>query len=145
MKYYTYNYDEFYQDIQTLASKIAKENFDSIIAVSRGGLTPAHFLANLLNIRNIYTISSLHYDNTTQQDKCKILNIPNITNSNKSLIVDDILDSGVTLDKVYTTLFSKYPHITFKIATLFYKHNTQIKADYSIKLATSWIKFFWEE
>ena len=38
----------------------------------------------------------------------------------KVLIIDDIIDSGETMQEILIILNDKYPNIEFKIATLFY-------------------------
>ena len=61
-KYYI-TWDEFHQDVKTLAKKLGKGRFNKIIAISRGGLLPAGILAYELDIRNSQAINVSSYDN----------------------------------------------------------------------------------
>jgi xanthine phosphoribosyltransferase len=101
-------------------------------------------MAQALNIRNLYSLNSIHYDEQTKLDTFNIFNIPNISHAKKVLIIDDIIDSGETMVEVLKILKEKFPNIEFKIATLFYKSSAIIKPDFSVREATEWIEFFWE-
>ena len=144
MKRYYYGYSEFLNDTITLAKELKGYNPDTIVAVARGGLTIAHFLAQSLNLRELFTLNSIHYENDKKLDTIEIFNIPNLNSAKKVVIVDDIVDSGDTLKAVVELLQSKYPNCQFKIATLFYKPTALITPDYTIKEAKEWIDFFWE-
>ena len=143
-KYYSYN--SFLQDTKTILTKL-KQNYtpDAIVAIARGGVTFGHFLASGLNINSLFTINSIHYNNTKKLDTFQISNIPDLTNYKNILVVDDIIDSGETMEYILTILKTKYPNSSFKTATLFYKPTAIIKADFTLHSATKWIEFFWEK
>ena len=143
MKYY-YNYQEFISDCRVLTKKIDWE-FDTIVGVARGGLTLSHILGEYYNIRAVYTINTIGYNNTKKLDNLKIFNIPNLENSKMVLIVDDIVDSGDTLKLVIDTLSNKYPNCTFKSVSIFYKEMAIVQPTWSVKEAKEWIDFFWSE
>ncbi len=142
-KYY-YGYDEFVTDVQTLTKKVDEYKPDTLLAVARGGMTLGHFMAQAMGIRELYSLNSIHYNDSTKLDTIEIFNIPNMSQSKKVLIVDDIIDSGDTLKELVRILEQKYPSVQFKIATIFYKPTASIKADYTLKHAHDWIDFFWE-
>ena len=52
-----YSYETFKEDIKELALKI-DFNPDGIDAISRGGLTMAHFLGTALGLRMVYRINA---------------------------------------------------------------------------------------
>ncbi|WP_198306226.1 phosphoribosyltransferase [Arcobacter vandammei] len=139
-----YSYEMFKND--TLKLLFLCKNFkeDAILSIARGGLTLSHLMSQALNQRNIFTINTISYDRKTQKDSIEIFNIPNLGGLKKVLIVDDIIDSGQTINEVLKLLKDKYPNIDFKIATLFYKDEAVIKPDFSVKKAETWIEFFWE-
>ena len=97
-----------------------------------------------MNIRNLFTLNSIHYNGTEKLDTFKIFNIPDLSNFTKILIVDDIIDSGESMVEILKVLNSKYPNCEFKVATLFTKQTALMQPNYSIKEATQWIEFFWE-
>jgi len=141
MRYY-YRYEEFLLDCQKLTQNIEWE-FDTIIGISRGGLTLSHLLGEYYNIRKVYAVNTIGYDDTSKRDYVEIFNIPNLDESQKVLIVDDIVDSGDTLKLVLDTLSQKYPQCNFRSASLFYKDTALIQPDWYAQEAKSWIDFFW--
>lgn len=144
MKKYYYKYDEFLEDCNNLSKQIKLYNPDTLLAVARGGVTLGHFLANSLDNRRLFTINSIHYDDTKKLDTFDIFNIPNLDDASKVVIIDDIIDSGETMTEIIKVLKTKYQNIDFKVATIFYKPTAIIKADFQVKEATQWIEFFWE-
>ena len=142
MKYY-YTYEEFVKDIKTLEKEIKKFAPDTLLAIARGGMTLAHFLAERLNIRDVYVLNAISYENEKKLGKPKIFNIPKI-NTKKALLVDDISDSGETLYNTLKILKNKYPNTEFKTLTLFYKEKTKLIPDFTLKKTDKWIVFFWD-
>ncbi len=139
-----YTYDLFVTDTKTLIEKCTNFQPDIILAVARGGLTLSHFMAQTMNIRNLFSINSIHYNDETKLDTFEIFNIPDLSNAKRVLIVDDIVDSGETMVEILKILNNKFPNVEFKIATLFYKKTALIQPDFSVKEANCWIDFFWE-
>ncbi|MCI0500593.1 MAG: phosphoribosyltransferase [Epsilonproteobacteria bacterium] len=142
-KYY-YGYDEFRIDVNNLASKLKNENFEAIIGITRGGLLLTQFLAIKLNLRDVFTINSILYDDMIKKESGTVFNIPDLLNYKKVLIADDIIDSGETMKNILDILKDKFPNIEFKVASLFYKKTAIIQPDFIEKEATQWIDFFWE-
>ena len=77
MKYY-YTYEEFIKDLQTLEKEVKDYTPDTLVAIARGGMTLAHFLAERLNIRDVYALNAVSYINEKKLSKPKIFNIPNL-------------------------------------------------------------------
>ncbi len=144
MKKLYYGYDLFINDTQILVDKSRDFKPEILLAVARGGLTLSHLMAQAFNIRDLYTLNSLHYDGEKKLDSFDVFNIPDLSWANRVLIIDDIVDSGETMKEILFILKEKFPNIEFKIATLFYKNTALIKPDFSIREANEWIDFFWE-
>ena len=144
MKYF-YKYEEFYNDMQILSKKIADYNPDVILPLARGGLSMGHFLAEMLDIRDVSVINSIHYDKDKKLNSLEIFNIPDLTKYKKAIIVDDISDSGDTLKAVISKLNTLYPHLEIKTTTIFYKLTSKVIPDFKLKKADKWIVFFWEK
>lgn len=144
MKQLYYPYSSFIQDTKSLAILSNAFNPDALLGIARGGLTLSHFMAQFLEIRNLYTLTSIHYDNEKKLDTFDIFNIPDLSKFKKVLIVDDIVDSGETISKILIILNKKFPNIQFKVASLFYKSTAVIQPDFYINETTDWIEFFWE-
>ncbi len=139
MRYYPY--EEFLRDIKKLAKEVA--DFDTYVAVARGGLTPAHFLAEANDIRRVYALSSIGYDGQKKLGRPLISQIPDLKDARKILIVEDIVDSGDTLMEVLKALRSRYPQKHFATAALFYKESAKLRPDFFVQYADEWIDFFW--
>ena len=144
MKKIYYDYSSFKKDTQVLVDKSKDFEPDVLLALARGGLTLGHFMAQALNIRNLFTLNSIHYEGELKLDSFDIFNVPNLSFAKKVLIVDDIIDSGETMVEVLKVLKDKFPDVEFKIATLFYKQTALLKPDFYVKEANEWIDFFWE-
>ncbi|MBZ7935696.1 MULTISPECIES: phosphoribosyltransferase [Campylobacter] len=140
-----YSYDYFEEDVKFLATQIKKEfNPDALIAIARGGMTLGHSLAVALDTRNLFSLNSIHYDDTKKLDTIEIFNIPDLKNYKKILLIDDIVDSGESLSEIKKRLQEQFPHIELKIATIFYKKTALLEPDFKVKEAKEWIDFFWD-
>lgn len=140
-----YSYDEFAVDAKKMAKQI-KDEFDPevILAVARGGLTLGHSLAVALNNRNLFTLNSIHYEDTNKLDTIQIFNVPDLTKYTKILLVDDIIDSGESMVEIKRELLKRYPNLDIKIATVFYKEKALLLPEFKVKEAHDWVEFFWD-
>lgn len=132
------------KDTQELVNKCRIFEPEILLAVARGGLTLSHLMAQALNIRDLYTLNSIHYEGEKKLDTFNIFNIPDLSWANRVLIIDDIIDSGETMKEILSILKEKFPNIEFKIVSLFYKTTALIRPDFSVREANEWIDFFWE-
>lgn len=139
-----YSYNEFVIDLKNLTRQIDRE-FDTIVPIARGGLMIGLFLAEHYNIRDVFSINTIGYNGTQKLNNIQILNIPNLDNAKNVLIVDDIVDSGDTLNDVLSLLKDKYKNINFMTASIFYKKSAKITPDWFINEPNGWIDFFWSE
>lgn len=140
-----YSYDEFAVDAKRMAKEI-KDEFDPevILAVARGGLTLGHSLAVALNNRNLFTLNSIHYEDTNKLDTIQIFNMPDLSRYTKILLVDDIIDSGESMVEIKRELLKRYPNLDIKIATVFYKEKALLLPEFKVKEAHDWVEFFWD-
>jgi len=139
-----YSYEEFKEDLKTLTQKIDK-TFDVILPIARGGLSMGQMLGEFYDIREVYAINTIGYNDTQKLDEVKVFNIPELEKSRRVLIVDDIVDSGDTLVEVLKVLEAKYPKIEFFTASIFYKPTAVIEPTWWVKEPKGWIEFFWSE
>ena len=139
-----YSYNEFKDDLKTLTKKIDQE-FDVIMPIARGGLSMALMLGEYYDIREVYAINTIGYNDTKKLDEVKVFNIPDLVGAKRVLIVDDIVDSGDTLIEVLKVLNKQYPDVIFYSASLFYKKSAKIAPTWYVKEAKDWIEFFWTE
>jgi len=139
-----YPYDEFQKDLKTLIEKI-DQPFDAILGIARGGLSMAQMLGEYYDLREVYAINTIGYEDTQKLRSVEVFNIPDLKSAKQVLIVDDIVDSGDTLVEVLKVLKVKYPQVTFLTASLFYKKTAKITPTWYVKEPKGWIEFFWSE
>ncbi len=81
----------------------------AIIAIGRGGFVPAQYTAYALGIQSVYSISSSLYDTEDSKKKVHriqgVYNIP-YENYKTIIVIDDLRDSGTTIDNVMLTLMN---------------------------------------
>jgi len=139
-----YPYQEFKQDLKTLIQKI-DQPFDAILGIARGGLSMAQMLGEYYDVREVYTINTIGYEDTQKKVSVEVFNLPDLKSAKQVLLVDDIVDSGDTLVEVLAVLNAKYPKVTFLTATIFYKTTACVKPTWHVKEPQDWIEFFWSE
>ena len=144
MKKIYYDYEEFRTDTLHLLQKMECFKFDTIVAISRGGLTLAHALSEALDIRDVQSLQTELYDNTKKREEILIRGSLDLKPNRHVLIVDDISDSGETLHALFNTLSLEHRDVIFKTATLFYKETSRFEPDFWVREAKGWIEFFWE-
>ena len=145
MEKYYYKYDEFLKDLEVLEKEVKNYSPDVLLPIARGGLTLGHFLAERIETREIYSLNAISYENEKKLGKPKIFNIPDLRDKKSVLLLDDISDSGETLEEVIKVLKEKYPHLTVKSATIFYKEKTKVIPDIVLHKTDKWVVFFWDK
>lgn len=139
-----YSYDEFKEDTKSLIGAIRPFNPDAVIAVARGGMMLGQLMGYGLDLRNVQSIQVEAYDGEERREEATILGSCDLKGAERVVIVDDIVDSGMTLQALLETLRTAYPEVTFKSASLFYKPSASVQPDFTVKEAKEWINFFWE-
>ena len=142
MKYYAY--ENFKNDTNDLIHQIKDFRPEAIVAVARGGLTLAHAMAEGLDIRDVQSIRTELYDGASKRDMLRIFGECKLGDIKRVLVVDDISDSGDTLNAVMDYLACAFDEVEFKSATLFYKTTSVYEPHFWINEADDWIDFFWE-
>ena len=139
--YATVTWDQLHRDARTLATALVPRGpFRGIVAVSRGGLIPAAIVARELECRLIESVSVATYEEE-QRAEPRVLKPPSAAGDGAGfLIVDDLVDSGITAQAVRNLL----PRAHF--ACLYAKPAGQHLADtwvVEVPQAT-WILFPWD-
>jgi len=142
---YYYRYEMFNKDVNDLINQAKAYEADVILAVARGGVTLGHFLAERMNLRRLYTLNSIHYDDQQKLETIDVFNIPNLGEGKRVLVVDDIVDSGESMLEIMQLLKEKYPKNSYKSAVLFYKKEAHYQPDFTCHEAKEWIAFFWSK
>jgi len=96
-------WDDLDQLVAGLAERLRGEQFDLMLAITRGGLVPAGMLAYRLGIRNILVAAVEFYDDQGQPGPHPtFLQFPAdpLLRGQRILVVDEVWDSGTTIDAV---------------------------------------------
>ena len=142
------SYDEYHNLIEKLAIKVHQSGweFDNILCLARGGMRPGDMLSRIFNKPlAIMSTSSYRSDSGTVQgnlDIARFITTPKGEIAGRVLLVDDLADSGHTLNAVIKMLKTNYQPITeLRSAVIWTKAVSTFTADYSVEfLATNpWI------
>ena len=142
------SYDEYHNLIEKLAIKVHQSGweFDNILCLARGGMRPGDVLSRIFDKPlAIMSTSSYRAEAGTVQghlDIAHYITTPKGQIAGRVLLVDDLADSGKTLQAVVDMLRARYPSITdLRSAVLWTKGISAFTPDYSVEhLPTSpWI------
>ncbi len=140
--------EKIYDLTYELGENIKKSGFipDCLIGISRGGLWVVRNIADFFNIEDVHIIRVIYYKDikTTQSRPNLIQDIDKKYLKNKKiLIVDDVSDTGNSLDFT-VNLLRKKGIKDFKTATIHFKPWSIFKPDYFIEETDKWVIYPWE-
>lgn len=141
------SWDEYHLLIERLALKVHNSGwaFDQILCLARGGMRPGDVLSRLFDRPlAIMSTSSYRAEAGTIQgrlDLAKYITMPKGELAGKVLLVDDLADSGVTLQAVVERLRGVPSISELRSAVIWTKAVSSYTPDYYVEmLATSpWI------
>lgn len=139
-----YSYETFSDDVKALIQRVRPFQPEAIIAVARGGMMLGQLMGYGLNLRNIQSIHVEAYDDAKRREAAAIFGVCDIGDAKRVLVVDDIVDSGMTMQALLERLRTQHPQTEFKTASIFYKPEASLQPDFTLKEAEAWINFFWE-
>ena len=164
MQYKHISPNKLHKDIDSLIKKLKKLDLDTrntlIIAIGRGGLVPAQYVAYGLDIREMSMVQAKTYDSEEMRDQ-KEIEITGIFDFDFEsyttfLFIDDMYDTGTTLKNV-TQMFTEF-FIAFTdskpnfLSAVIYTHDKSIVNEgviYGKKIKTKkgkrpWLVFPWD-
>ena len=134
------SYDEYHNLIEKLAIKIHQSlwEFDTILCLARGGMRPGDILSRIFDKPlAIMSTSSYRADAGTVQghlDIAKYITTPKGEIAGRVLLVDDLADSGLTLNSVMDSLKNNYKPITqLRSAVIWTKALSSFSPDYCVE------------
>ena len=142
------SWDQIHRDARALAWRLDGKGPDeggvwrAVVAITRGGLVPAMIVARELDVRTIDTISVKSYNHQAQAE-ARVIKAPQaglMGDGTGILVVDDLVDSGKTLELVRRL----YPKAHF--ATVYAKPHGKPQVDSYITEVSqdTWIFFPWD-
>ncbi|SNB54421.1 xanthine phosphoribosyltransferase [Arboricoccus pini] len=139
LRYFPVSWDQLHRDAKALAWRLAEKGpFTGIVAVTRGGLVPAHIIARELDIRLIDTIGISSYDDTQQREMVVLKDKEG--DGAGWLVIDDLVDTG----KTGRVIREKLPQAHF--ATVYAKPSGRAVVDTFVTEVSqdTWILFPWD-
>ena len=142
------SWDQIHRDSRALAWRLDKRGpgtdgaWKAVVAITRGGMAPAMIVARELDIRTVDTISVKSYNHQAQSEPV-VIKSPDMEimgDGTGVLIVDDLVDTGKTLELVRKLL----PKAHF--ATVYAKPKGELMVDTFITGVSqdTWIFFPWD-
>ena len=141
------SWDQIHRDARALAWRLQGQgpdegNWRAVVAITRGGMAPAMIVARELDIRVVDTISVKSY-NHQNQTEARVLKAPDAAmmgDGDGILVVDDLVDSGKTLELVR----SLYPKAHFATVYAKPKGKPQVNTYITEVSQDTWIFFPWD-
>ena len=134
------SYDEYHNLIEKLAIKVHQSGwqFDTILCLARGGMRPGDILSRIFDKPlAIMSTSSYRADAGTTQgalDIARFITTPKGEIAGRVLLVDDLADTGETLNAVIHQLKNNYAPISeLRSAVIWTKGISTFQADYSVE------------
>lgn len=131
------SWDDYHRSIVKLAQIVHESGwkFDQILCLARGGLRPGDILSRIFDVPlAILSTSSYRDDSGTlrgELDIAKYITMAKGYLAGKVLVVDDLVDSGVTLDRVQHHLQQNLTSVTeVKSAVIWCKACSSIRPDF---------------
>ncbi|MEO7497340.1 MAG: phosphoribosyltransferase family protein [Massilia sp.] len=134
------SWDEYHRLIERLALKVYESGwkFDQVLCLARGGVRPGDVFSRIFDVPlAILSTSSYREEAGTVRGDLDIAKYMTMTKgplAGKILLVDDLADSGVTLDKVTRHLSENFAEVTeVKSAVIWVKGTSSIRPDYFLE------------
>ena len=141
------SWKDMHEMAEGAAEQIKKSAFhpDIIIGLSRGGLVPARLFADLLHVKEVYTINVDHWGLTATMDgSAKLTQKLNVDISGKKvLVVDDITDTGQSIDLAKKHVEELKPGEVKTAALMNLKTSKFVPDYYGIEREWAWYIFPW--
>ncbi len=148
------DWEQYHRMIEQLALQVHESGyrFDSLLCLARGGLRIGDVFSRLYDVPlAILAASSYREASGTQQGSLDIAEYITTTGAalhGNLLLVDDLVDSGVTLARVVEHLHARYPRLKeVRTAVLWYKAISTVRPDYFVQYLpdSPWIHQPFEE
>ena len=142
------SWSDYHKTIERLAARIhaSEWRFDQIVCIARGGLRVGDSLSRIFDLP-LAIISTQSYGGKAGTRRSEItiaehMTMTTKTLGNRVLVADDLVDSGVTLERVRRHLLERSPNVAeLKTAVLWRKASSRFVPDFEVEyLAESpWI------
>ena len=140
------SWEEIVEWSKGLAERIRGDGFqpDVVSAVSRGGFVPARLICDFLDVTNLLSIQSQHWVEAARMAEKAILRFPYRVDLSgmRAILVDDIVDTGDTLQLARDFVVREWRPSELKVAALQWISSVaKIRPDYYYLEVRDWTWF----
>ncbi|MFM2414451.1 MAG: hypothetical protein RI911_144 [Candidatus Parcubacteria bacterium] len=136
-------------DVALLRDKITSScvTYDWVIGIAVGGLIPLALIAKELQTKKVTTVSASSYNEASERGELTIHAMPHSNLHNAHiLLVDEIADSGETLQSIKRTLMEECGAASVTTATLCVRtDHCAANPDFFAREVTQWVMFPWDQ
>ena len=134
------SWDEYHRATEALARQVFESGwtFDQVLCLARGGLRPGDVFSRLFKVPlAILSTSSYREEAGTRRGDLSIAS--NISSTagplaGRILLIDDLVDSGITLQRVQEHLSTHFPDVKeVRSAVIWYKACSMMRPDYFLE------------
>ncbi|MFQ4145890.1 phosphoribosyltransferase [Chlorogloeopsis sp. ULAP02] len=134
------SWSDYHHKIELLAAQIYKSGwkFNQIVCLARGGLRVGDIISRIYK-QPLAILATSSYSGSGKQERGKLIFSQHMTMTTENLgsrilLVDDLVDSGVTLKETIPWLqtYSDFPIEEIRTAVLWYKACSVIAPDYYV-------------
>lgn len=134
------SWGEYHRAIEELVALVHRSGwkFDQVLCLARGGLRPGDVFSRVYDVPlAILSVSSYRAEGGKIRGDLDIahhITMPTGTLSGRVLLVDDLVDSGITLENVQSHLKENFPAVMeVRSAVIWYKACSVFKPDYYLQ------------
>jgi hypoxanthine phosphoribosyltransferase len=134
------SWDEYHHAIEALALMVHESGwrFDHVLCLARGGMRPGDIFSRIFDVPlAILSTSSYREEEGTvrgELDIGKYITMTKGTLAGRVLLLDDLVDSGVTLEQVQRHLRANFPAVTeVKSAVIWWKACSSMEPDFYLE------------
>jgi hypoxanthine phosphoribosyltransferase len=134
------SWSDYHKTIERLAAQVheSRWRFNQIVCIARGGLRVGDVLSRIFKVPlAIIFTSSYTGEAGTHRGELTVSKHMSMTTEGigeRVLLVDDLVDSGVTLDAVKRHIMAAHPAVKeIRTAVLWYKQCSRYKPDYHVE------------
>jgi uncharacterized protein len=134
------SWSDYHHKIEQLAVNIYQSGweFNQIVCLARGGLRVGDILARIYN-QPLAILSTSSYSDTAKHERSNLIISHQLTMTSENLgsrilLVDDLVDSGITIQQTIPWLhsYSQFPIEEIRTAVIWYKACSVIVPDYHV-------------
>ena len=133
-------WDEYHRTIEKLARQVHQSGwqFNQLICIARGGLRVGDVLSRIFDLP-LAILSTSSYTAKAGTVRGELMIADQMTMASgrlgdRVLLVDDLVDSGMTLEKVGQHLKRRFPEVTeVRSAVIWWKGSSKVEPDYYVE------------